>query len=42
MPHSTQHDSPAKAGVQHLAGRNWTPAFAGEAFLVDGAHGAEN
>jgi len=23
--------TPAKAGVQHRAGRNWTPAFAGVA-----------
>ena len=27
--------SPAKAGVQSGAGRNWAPAFAGEAFVAD-------
>jgi hypothetical protein len=27
--------SPAKAGVQHRAARNWGPAFAGEAYIVE-------
>jgi hypothetical protein len=32
MPIALFHASPAKAGVQHRASRNWAPAFAGEAF----------
>ena len=32
--------SPAKAGAQYRAARDWTPAFAGEAFGTDlGASG---
>ncbi len=28
--------SPAKAGAQYRAGRNWAPASAGEALIVSG------
>jgi len=32
----TLYSTPAKAGVQYRAGRNWTPAFAGVVRVLSG------